>query len=257
MSERNGRKYFSISEIKSALQCGAQHHFRYTLRIRKPSPAAVAKGIAYDRALQVLYEARMAGEEPALEDAFDAVDAYWSDPGEIDWQDEDPEAARNEVREAVQLYYAEVWPSIRPVAVQDRFEIEFEDTDWTFLGFMDLVTEDGVVVDNKLLGRTPAQDDVDRDLQLTAYALGYQQKYGRLPESLRLDCVIKTKTPKVVQLETKRTEDDLQRFLAVLGQAVRMIDSGIVVPRPGGWYCSPTACQYWRECHQMFGGVAV
>lgn len=254
--ERNGRKYFSISEIKVALQCGAQHWFRYTLQLRKPSPVAVARGAAYDRALQALYEARLAGREPDVEEAERAAEAYWTE-AEVDWQDEDPEAAREQVRQAIRLYYAEVWPYIRPAAFQDRFEIEFHNTDWTFIGFIDLVTEDGQVRENKLYTRTPNQDDADRDLQLTAYALGYQQKYGRLPERLGLDCVVLTKTPKVVRIDTVRTQADIDRFLAVLGQAVLLIESGIVVPRPGGWYCSPTACQYWRECHQTFGGVTV
>lgn len=263
MSERRGRKYFSISEIKTALQCGAQHHFRYTLRLRKPTPVALLRGSAYDAGLRALYEGRIAGEERTLEDAQAAADAYLDravTEEEIDWGDADPnqvlDETRAQVRTAVQLYYEQVWPEIRPAAYQDRFEIEFEGVDWTFLGYMDLVTESGEVWDDKLYSRTPNQQDVDQDLQLTAYALGFQQKYGRLPERLGIQAVVLTKTPKVVRIPTQRTQEDIDWFLGLLGQTVQMLESGLVVPRPGGWYCGPTACPYWAECRAMFGGRA-
>jgi len=263
MSERYGRKYFSISEIKAALQCGAQHHFRYVRRIRKPTPLDLVRGSAYDAALRVLYEGRLNGQERSLEEAQAAADAYFDQAvaeEEIDWGGAEPARALDEVRalvrKAVQLYYEQIWPDIRPAAFQDRFEIEFEDVDWTFVGYIDLVTVEAEVWDDKLYTRTPTQDAVDQDLQLTAYALGHQLKYGRLPTRLGIQAVVLTKTPKVVRIPTQRTQEDVDWFLGLLGETVRMIEAGIVVPRPGGWYCSPTQCQYWAECRAMFGGRA-
>ncbi len=249
-----GNKYFSVSEVKAYLQCPVQHQFKYVERISKPNPPAVTRGIAYDRGLQAVYRHQLeTGELPPVELAEQAALAALDEliPN-TDWAEDSTEAARADVQQAIALYMQELAPKVQPSLVQDRFLVEFENTDWAFLGYIDLVTTDGVVVDNKLLGRSPVQDDVDQDLQLTAYALGYQVKYGGLPAGLRLDCIIKTKTPKVVQVATSRTEAEINRFLKLLGHVAHAIDQGIIYPRPGGWWCGPKACQFWIECHERF-----
>lgn len=246
-----GALQFSVSELTSYLQCPEAWYQRYVLGIRKPVPSSVAAGRAYDGALNALLAARLNGAEVDSEQAvmqglrkIDGSDIQWS-------EGEDPRILKDLVAEALSLYLEQGAKRL-PAAVQDRFEVEFEDAAWTFVGYIDLVTQDGWIVDNKLLSRTPTQQDADDNLQLTAYAFGYSQKYGRLPEGLALDCVVKNKTLKFVTVETRRTEKDINRFLRILGQAADMMASGIVLPRPGGWYCSPTACQYWAECHERW-----
>lgn len=244
--------HISISEIKCYLQCPQQHYFRYVERIRKPSSPNITMGIIYDNVTQLFYRAILAGQELPDEEFVKA--AILTEVNRLkdstDWQDETPEKAIEKIVAATKLY-REAVQEIRPKTYQDRFEVAFDNRDWTFLGFMDLVTEDGEVIDNKLLTRTPNQADVDSDLQLTAYAFGYWHKYGELPKALRLDCVILNKTPKFVRLETKRTEADINKFLRQLGAWGDMINNGIVYPNPNGW-CGEKTCAYWNECHEIW-----
>ena len=243
--------HISISEIKSFLQCPQQRYFRYYERIKKPWALPITKGIIYDSITRLFYQRMLAGQgipdEELVKVAIQTEVSRLVD--NTDWREETPEKAVEQVAAAARLY-REVVRELRPKTYQDRFEIAFDNRPWTFLGFMDLITEDGEVVDNKLLSRTPTQADADSDLQLTAYAFGYQHKYGELPKALRLDCVILNKTPKFVKLETHRVETDINKFLRQLGAWGEMIFGGIDYPNPNGWHCP---CAYIEECKNIWG----
>lgn len=247
--------HVSISEIKCYLQCPQQHYFRYAEKIKKPSPVNVTMGRVYDTVTQLFYQRLLAGQGMPDEELVKVVienEVKRLQP-DTDWQGETPEKAIEQVVAAAKLYREEGINGVRPRTYQDRFEVAFDNRSWTFLGFMDLVSEDGQVIDNKLLTRTPNQADVDSDLQLTAYAFGYWHKYGELPRSLRLDCAILTKTPKLVRLETRRTGADISRFLKQLGAWGDAITGRVVYPNPNGWWCSEKACAYWNECKALWG----
>lgn len=245
--------HISISEIKCYLQCPQQHYFRYVEKIKKPSPVNVTMGIVYDSITRLFYQRMLAGQELPSEAVVRAtiISEVKRFERDTDWQEETPEKVIEQVSAAAGLY-REAVKEIKPKTYQDRFEVAFDNRPWTFLGFMDLVTEDSEVVDNKLLTRTPNQADVDSDLQLTAYAFGYWHKYGELPKNLRLDCVILSKTPKFVRLETQRTEADITKFLRQLGAWGDMIIGRIVYPNPAGWWCGPRSCAYFEECQALW-----
>lgn len=246
--------HISISEIRCYLQCPQMHQFRYIERIKKPSPVNMTMGIVYDSVTRLFYQRMLAGlgvpDEELVNTAILAEVNRLKD--NTDWQEETPEKVVEQVMAAAGLY-REAVKEIKPKVYQDRFEVAFDNRPWTFLGFMDLVTEDGEVIDNKLLTRTPPQADVDSDLQLTGYAFGYWHKYGELPKALYLDCIILNKKPKFVRLETKRTEADINKFLRQLGAWWDAITSGVVYPNPNGWWCSEKSCSYWNECNALWG----
>lgn len=246
--------HISVSEIKSFLQCPQQHYFRYVEKIKKPSSVSLTKGIVYDSVTRLFYQRILTGqgipdEELIKTTIISEVERLKQD---TDWQEETPEKVIEQVTVAAELY-REVVKDIKVKDYQVRFEVAFENRPWTFLGFIDLITEDEIVKDNKLLTKTPNQADVDSDLQLTAYAFGYWHKYGKLPKALYLDCVILNKTPKFVSIETKRTEAMINEFLRCLGVWGDMIANGIVYTNPIGWWCSEKYCSYWNECKALWG----
>ena len=62
-----------------------------------------------------------------------------------------------------------------------------------------------MVADLKTWNRTVSQEDLDSNIQLSAYAYAYRMLYGKDP-SLRLDMLLKTKTPRLEQFSTTDTE---------------------------------------------------
>lgn len=256
-SRYSQKPHFSVSELKCYLTCPEQWYHRYVAKTKKPMPSAVVEGLMYDDLLNNLFKAQSTMEarkafvksnpDMVRRSAEEALKRF----GEVQYDEgETAESIVADVLDALNVYLlnADDEPT---VAIQDWFHVDFEGLPWQFIGVMDRVGQ-GIVIDNKLFGRTPVQDDVDNDIQLTAYALGYMHRYGELPKSLRLDCIIKNKVKKFVRVETTRTQADVDRFLKILVAAAGAMIAGEVVPHPMGWHCSVKMCQYWPECHERW-----
>jgi len=81
--------------------------------------------------------------------------------------------------------------------VERKEEIDLPDGD-KLVVIMDLVTEDGIIIDHKGVGRLPDRDSHERyrlDLQLKLYAWAYHKKFGELPRGTQYDFVVLTKLP--------------------------------------------------------------
>jgi len=115
---------------------------------------------------------------------------------------------------------------------------------------MDLVekTEAGlVVVDLKTAKRSYSQQDVDGNLQLTAYGLLVWLETGALPAELRIDAIVRNKEPKVQRLATGRSKTDYARFWNLARTVRNAIETGCFYPNPG-WSC-PT-CEFAEHCQR-------
>ena len=120
----------------------------------------------------------------------------------------------------------------------------------------DLVERDGTVVDNKAYRKTPYQEDLDKDLPFTIYALGFRATRGEIETGLRMDAIVKRKNPKVVQLHTRRTNSDCRWVLGLIEQVGKAITSGIFYSNPNGRHCTPRFCGYATTCHKFQGSEA-
>jgi len=243
------RAYLSVSQIKLYLACPLKYRFQYVDRIRKPTPAAFVLGGAVHKAIEASYRQKMSsGSDMPVDVVQDIFAAHWDEAArqDVDWEGEDPAAMKAKGVALVGLYMREVAQGIQPVAVEEKFLIDFSNVDYGFMGFMDVVTADERVRDTKTAKRSPEQDAADREMQLTAYALGYKSLYGTYPKSLGLDVLVATKTPKVVTLDTTREPRDTNRFLGLVGRVARCIGLGLYYPNPTGWTCK--VCEYEREC---------
>ena len=51
------------------------------------------------------------------------------------------------------------------------------------------------------------------DPQLTAYALAYRKLEGKEEAGLRFDVMVRTKKPKIQQIQTHRNKEDIKRLI--------------------------------------------
>lgn len=249
--------YLSVSQVKLYLSCPLKYRFRYVDRIRKPVPAALILGGAVHKAVEANYRQKMSsGRDMAVDTAQDVFTAAWDEAvrQDVAWEDEDPATLKHQGAALVGLYMREVAPGIQPVAVEEQFFIDFSNVEYGFMGYMDVVTADERVRDTKTAKRSPEADAADREMQLTAYALGYKTLYGAYPKSLGLDVLVATKAPKVVSLDTVREARDTNRFLGLVGRVARCIGLGLYYPNPTGWLCK--VCEYERECAEWEVGIS-
>jgi CRISPR/Cas system-associated exonuclease Cas4 (RecB family) len=95
-----------------------------------------------------------------------------------------------------------------------------------------------------------SQGDVERHLQLSIYALAHFLETQEIP-SLRLDQLLKTRTPRLERYETTRSIEDLSWTVRLVSQVARAIDAGHFYPNPS-WRC--TECEYFAHCQAWRGG---
>jgi putative RecB family exonuclease len=112
-------------------------------------------------------------------------------------------------------------------------------------GYIDLVDAKDVIIDHKTTKRSMSQEDVGSDLQLSCYALAYRSLLGGHEKELRFDILVRTKTPKIQQIVTTRTQDDIDRFLKMVAYVSKAIKSGIFYPNKN-FMCS--VCGYSGLC---------
>ena len=110
-------------------------------------------------------------------------------------------------------------------------------------GFIDLITDTGVVVDYKTVKRSKNQAEVDADLQLSLYA------YLAGVKKVAFISFVKKKVPDVQLIESTRTMAQKKWAMRVLARSVDGIEKGFFpLADPTHWICSDKYCDFWSKC---------
>ena len=211
--------------VGKAVHSGIEHNFRQKIESRCDLPM---------EEMLAAVTASFEGERPDAE--FD------TDPGK----------EKDRAVTLARLYHEEVAPSIQPVAVEQRAEIEFEGQPYTYLGFIDLIDEDGVIRDTKTTGRTPPENTADNNLQLISYAMLYRTLTGQEESGVALDYLVSTKTPKIARFQTQVTQHDIERLLRLIQMVDKGIREEIFFPNPNCWDCSKPGKRNFNKNMEVF-----
>lgn len=212
------QRTLSISQVQAYLACPLKYRFQYVEKIPKPwQPAALAFGGSVHIAIEWFHRQRLLGAAPELGSVLELFDEDWRGQRReplVFSEREDGDLLARKGLEMLRLYVSESAAAPQPVAVEDPFEVELADhesgeiLDVRLRGIVDLVEEDGTLVDLKTAGRSFDAASLERHLQLSAYALAYLLFYGQIP-SLRLDVLLKTSAPRLQRLPASRTVSEL------------------------------------------------
>ncbi len=247
--------HLSPSSLKLFLRCPASYMFKYIYGIKTPSTSYFAKGRALHKGLEVNYLQKInTRQDLPLSDVHDAAaDEFEKQATEIVLEEgEDLGAIKDQTLNLVALYHAEISPTIQPVAVERKFVVDIPETDYEMVGIIDLIDDQGNIRDTKHYGRTPSESDIHGDLQLTTYSFLYREATGKIENGVHLDCLIETKVPKVVRLDSSRTERDINRLVNISRTVIQSIKNGDFYPNPTGFMCSEKGCNFWEICHRDF-----
>ncbi len=154
---------------------------------------------------------------------------------------------------AVKEHHAKIAPTVMPQSaetVEEKITLPFGKADFSYdlMAIIDVTDDAGRIRDNKIIGKTPNQDDLDKDIQLSTYSLVKRMQTKVAEPELRLDAVIKNKVPKAVSLKTQRTVEGLRLHLNTIGHIAKQIRAEAFPRNPTGWWCSPKFCGYWNLC---------
>ena len=256
--------HLSVSQVTKFLMCPLSYKFHYVDGIETDiKSSSFALGTAFHAAAERLHRDLMNGGVRAAKVYQDLLgDSLATEFGNFDVQVKDGEDRDSLTGEGGRLMdaYREYRAAQKAtlLTVEQRVERELvnvqtgETLGLPFIAYLDLIEQNGdglVIVDLKTAKRSYSQGDVDGNLQLTCYGLLTLLETGKPPSGLRIDAVIRNKTPKVQRLETSRTERDFIRFWNLARTVRNAIETSVFYPNPG-WACS--GCEF-SDCCKKWG----
>jgi putative RecB family exonuclease len=248
----------SFSQVSQYLGCPLKYRFQYVDQIPRPwRAAAMAFGTSVHAAIEWFHRERMDGHSPEASKAIEVFEADWFAQNVeplvfSEW--EDSEVLR-EKGIALLAKYLTAMAESKPAVVESPFELDLydpetgEDLGVRFHGFIDLVEEGDTLVDVKTAGRRPENGGLERHLQLSTYALVFYLLHGKIPD-LRLDVLLKLKSPAIEQYRTTRSLPDLSWTSRLIERTARAIEQGHFFPNPS-WRCGE--CEYFAHCQSWRG----
>ena len=249
----------SVSQVNAYLACPLKYRFQYVDQIPRPwRAAALAFGSSIHAAIEWFWIQRQFGKVPDTTEVLKIFDADWYAQNLeplVFSERESKDGLLSKGHEMLQLYVNEQADRPIPVGVEQPFEVDLHDPetgevlDLRFRGFIDLIEQDGTVVDLKTAGRSLENGGLERHIQLSAYALAGLILTGRIPK-LRLDMLFKTVRPRFERLGTTRTTAELAWVARLIQEVSLAIQTEHFFPNPS-WRCSE--CEYFAHCQRWRG----
>ena len=262
----NEKPQLHQSMIKMLYSCGEQFRRRYGARFGWndkeeiiPPGVALIIGIATHKSVEKNLTAKIEkGEllptEEAMEIAHDEAIGLWQ--GDVLLTEEESQNAKKVKGDSVDisvslagLHARDLAPKLEPKSVERKWVINLEGFPFDLAGQWDIEEDNGAIRDTKTSGKSPSQNDADSSEQLSMYSLAKQICDKEDAPALYLDVLVKTKTPKLVTLKTRRTDDQRQILLRRIERAAEIIEKGAFTPaNPQDWRCSRRFCGYALTC---------
>lgn len=237
--------HLSHSQVNMMLRCPRSYHYRYIKGIKIPPAGAIIQGSSYHAGMEQGYKYKLEnkGRSPSLQMIQDAADRHWQErqrvEEKIDWQG-NPGLLKDEVMTLLNNYVSNVMPTIIPIAVEQRESLEVAGI--PFVRVIDLKTKNGVI-DHKVSGRRYGDDAIYTDIQSCAYLYPKGGKF-------EFHVALKTNKKDIQIFQIERTKKDIRWWEDLVERVALQIKTGIFPPNPGGWFCSPNFCGYWKLCRE-------
>ncbi len=242
--------HLSVSGIRELFRCGLRWYYEQLQDMRLPGAQGgpQTRGIALDRAASFHFKQK----------AVDGIGISKADF--VDHVLEEIEASDNltvwdlPYKEVIFLartqafkYWSTFGQQLQPRSaadVQKEIKILFPGMSIPVLGIVDLILEDGTIVDNKVTKRVPNIFALRANWQLSTYALLTGETHGALAIIVDLD-----KSATTHFLETDRSENQINIMLDRFRMAERIIMGQALMPAAeDSWFCSDKWCRFWAQC---------
>ena len=245
--------YLSASQMNLFLACPLKYRLKYIDQIPPPfKPSGLVLGSAVHSGIEWLHKRWQEGNRPDEEELLSIFEADLEAQmlEEIRFRPgEDAVSLRETGGGLLKLYYSET-EARAPRAAELPFEVDLvhpptgEILDVPLRGWIDLVEEDGTIVEIKTSARSPDDLTLAVHLQLSAYSYAAATMYKERPR-IRLDCLLKTKRPRLEGIEVARSEVDDARLFLIAKEIIGAIEAESFFPNPS-WMCK--GCEFRPAC---------
>lgn len=241
----------SPSQVRTFLDCQARWWFKYGLQLPERKTSSLALGLAIHRALELNFREKLETREDLDTAGMVMIfrDAWMEQAGQTAFaSDESQQDIRRAGERLVAKYMDEVAPKVEPAAVE--LDVQGEIAGVRVRGRVDLLDTEGRLIDIKTASRRPSWVSPDYAFQLATYR---QITPGASGEA-RIDCLVKTITPQIVQQDYTVGEADLQATRVLFPLVREAMGSGTYCPNRQSMLCSKKHCGFWKQCEQEYGG---
>lgn len=243
----------SYSSINLYLTCPEHWRRKYIERQPQPSTPALIVGSAFHGTVE-----RAVVEGAALAALWPEVWAakLEADGANVEWGADTPEQHFNDglrlvSADPVQAMVKGIRPRIDAQGhfIEREISIEVPGVSVPIIGYIDIVTEDGVPGDFKTSKTRWSQSDAESEIQPLFYLAALHQAGIPSPGNrFRHFVVTKTKEPTATVIEHSHAWDEVFWLYELIRQVWRGIEGGVFPPNPNAWLCSQKWCGYWGQC---------
>ena len=257
------KPHLSASGINDYCECGLLYKFSRVDKLKPESKSAdLVFGSTIHAVLAEFYNGLSVGQQLSVEHLEEIFEAQWrflaQDNQEIQYKPEKSfHSMLLEGKSLIKTFIQELHlDQSKVIGVEEPFSFMIDGLSIPIIGVFDLVLameEDAgvVVVDHKTTSKSMNDKDVDQNFQMTVYHLAAKANgFAGRQILLRLDCLIKTKTPKFAQYYTSRSEMDEIKAIKKIIAVWQAITAGIFIPNPHSWKCD--GCRYKGACEAWF-----
>lgn len=214
--------YLSYSQIETFQTCPMHYKLRYIYKLPTPPSASASFGTSIHATLKDFFDSVKVGIKPTEKLLYDLLNKDWVKEGYTDKKHE------REFFEKGKIYLAGFLkqgfnPKMLPIAMEQPFIIPIGDG-LKIGGKIDRVDDLGngeiEIVDYKTGATVPSQRDVDKNLQLSFYALAASKiqdfPFGKKPDQIKLSLYYLDTQEKISTSRTvKQLEDAVKEIFKV------------------------------------------
>ena len=252
----------SYSALETYKLCPQKFKFQEIDRIPAKKSSAALFGTHIHATLKFMFSPSPLF--PTLDEVFGYYREHWPPQEKMSLSPEEKEIYQAEGERMLKNFYAKNAPwNFSVVDLESKFEVLIEDPakkeTHVLAGRIDRIdkTEGGYeVIDYKTTRRIPSQADVDRDLQMSIYALGLQKRWPHVAsEAITLSLYYLKHGEK---LSTKRSTEATTAITGEVLKTISEIQNKRITgerfePSPGPWcdWCSyKPMCPAWKHLYR-------
>ena len=264
LAQLRDQPHLSVSSINDYLDCGLLFKFS---RVDKLPPEFKADALVYGTAIHAVlaefYEALKTGQKMSAKQLQEIFEIHWRrlafEREDIKYKPEkDYDTLLLEGKELLAIFHQKLPEDEGEIiGIEQAFQFWLDGLPVPIIGAYDLVLEDPAevitIVDHKTSGKAYANSEVERNFQLTVYHMAARANGFEDREILlRLDCLIKTKSPKFEQYYATRSEIEERKAIKKILAVYEGIQKGVFIPNDSSWKCA--GCAYKKACENWFQG---
>jgi hypothetical protein len=247
-------EHLSYSSISTYLTCARSWRFRYVDKIKTPKSPELAFGSAFHGTI----ERFIAGEHKA------DILSLWGEEWNTQMKNEPPEFELGESPEAFfnqgvgmftdngirqGLLSIKAGQDASGNRIERKVELEVPGVDVPVIGYVDVITDDGVPGDFKTSARAWTTSKAQLEVQPLVYLAALNMAGVETPRfAFRHYVFVKTQKPQFQVLEHTHAAHELSWMFDMIADVWAGICEGVFPPNHTSWKCSPTVCEYWSVC---------